>query len=150
MPNGSAILPSVLDLTFCRNGKRAAIARFVTNKNYWGKAPKIPEVFIRFVADDASQVAALKAGDTDLGTFIAYSDVPTLKDAGLNLMVEPSGYSEWMFFLVNQEKGHPALLELNVRKAIAMAIDPASINRDLHYGLTKTPASFWDALALLQ
>ena len=96
--------------------------------------------------DDAAQVAALKAGDADLGTFIAYSDVPTLKDAGLNMVVEPSGYNEWMFFLVNEDKGHPALLDVNVRKAIALAIDPSSINRDLHFGLTKTPASFWDAL----
>jgi peptide/nickel transport system substrate-binding protein len=121
-------------------------ARFVKNDNYWGKAPKIPEVFIRFVEDDASQIAALKAGDSDLGTFIAYSDVPSLQDAGLTMMVEPSGYSEWMFFLINEEVGHPALLDVNVRKAIALAIDPSGINRDLHFGLTKTPASFWDAL----
>jgi peptide/nickel transport system substrate-binding protein len=123
-----------------------SFARFVRNDNYWGTPAKIDEIFIRFVPDDAAQVAALKAGDADLGTFIAYSDAPTLKDAGLNLMVEPSGYSEWLFFLVNKDKGHPALLDVNVRKAIALALDPSSINRDLHYGLTKTPASFWDAL----
>jgi peptide/nickel transport system substrate-binding protein len=121
-------------------------ARFVRNKNYWGKSPKIDEIFIRFVPDDASQVAALKAGDADLGTFIAYSDVPALQDAGLKIMVEPNGYSEWMFFLVNEEKGHPALLDVNVRKAIALAIDRNAINRDLLLGLTKVPASFWDAL----
>jgi peptide/nickel transport system substrate-binding protein len=121
-------------------------ARFVRNENYWGKSPKIDEIFIRFVPDDASQVAALKAGDADLGTFIAYSDVPALQDAGLKIMVEPSGYSEWMFFLVNEEKGHPALLDVNVRKAIALAIDRTAINRDLLLGLTKVPASFWDAL----
>jgi peptide/nickel transport system substrate-binding protein len=126
--------------------EKGSFARFVKNNNYWGKAPKIPEVFIRFVPDDAAQVAALKAGDSDLGTFIAYSDVPALKDAGLNLVTEPSGYSEWLFFLVDAKKGHPALLDVNVRKAIALAIDPAGINQDLHFGLTKTPASFWDAL----
>ena len=121
-------------------------ARFTRNENYWGTPAKLDEVFIRFVPDDASQVAALKAGDADLGTFIAYSDVPGLKDAGLNIMIEPNGYSEWMFFMVNEEKGHPALLDVNVRKAIAMAIDREGINRDLLLGLTKVPASFWDAL----
>ena len=121
-------------------------ARFVRNENYWGTPAKIDEIFIRFVPDDASQVAALKAGDADLGTFISYADVNTLQDAGLKIMIEPSGYSEWMFFMVNEEKGHPALLDVNVRKAIAMAIDRDGINRDLHFGLTKTPASFWDAL----
>jgi peptide/nickel transport system substrate-binding protein len=123
-----------------------SFARFVRNDNYWGTPAKIDEIFIRFVPDDAAQVNALKAGDADLGTFIAYSDVPTLKDAGLNLMIEPSGYSEWLFFLVNKDKGHPAFLDVNVRKAFAMAIDRDSINRDLHFGLTRTPASFWDAL----
>ncbi len=121
--------------------------RFVRNENYWGTPAKIDEIFIRFVPDDASQAAALKAGDADLGTFISYSDVPALKDAGLNIVIEPSGYSEWMFFMVNEEKGHPALLDVRVRKAIALAIDRDGINRDLHFGLTKTPASFWDALS---
>jgi peptide/nickel transport system substrate-binding protein len=121
-------------------------ARFVRNDNYWGTPAKIDEIFIRFVPDDASQVQALKAGDGDMGTFIAYSDVPTLQQAGLNIVIEPSGYNEFMFFMVNPEKSHPALLDVNVRKAIALAINRDSINTDLHFGLTKTPASFWDAL----
>jgi peptide/nickel transport system substrate-binding protein len=123
-----------------------SFARFVRNENYWGTSPKIDEIFIRFVPDDASQVAALKAGDADLGTFISYSDVPSLKEAGLNLVIEPNGYSEWMYFTLNKEKSNPALFDVRVRKAIAMAINRDGINRDLHYGLTKTPASFWDAL----
>jgi peptide/nickel transport system substrate-binding protein len=121
-------------------------ARFVRNDNYWGTPAKIDEIFIRFVPDDASQVQALKAGDADLGTFISYSDVPTLQETGLKIVIEPSGYNEFMFFMVNSEKGHPALLDVRVRKAIAIAIDRDGINRDLHYGLTKTPTSFWDAL----
>jgi peptide/nickel transport system substrate-binding protein len=121
-------------------------ARYERNENYWGEPAKLDEVFIRFVPDDASQVASLKANDADLGTFISYADVPGLKDAGLNIVVEPNGYSEWMFFLVNEEKGHPALLDVRVRKAIAMAIDREGINRDLLLGLTNVPASFWDAL----
>jgi len=121
-------------------------ARFVRNENYWGTPAKIDEIFIRFVPDDASQVAALKAGDADLGTFISYSDVPSLQDAGLDVVIEPSGYNEFMFLMVNEQKGHPALLDVRVRRAIALAIDRDGINRDLHYGLTKTPTSFWDGL----
>ncbi len=123
-----------------------SFARFVRNENYWGEPAKLDEVFIRFVPDDASQVAALKAGGADLGTFIAYSDVPGLKEAGLNIVVEPNGYSEWMFFTLNEEKSNPAVFDVRVRKAIAMAIDREGINRDLLLGLTKVPASFWDAL----
>ena len=121
-------------------------ARFVRNDNYWGEPAKIDEIFFRFVPDDASQVAALVAGDGDLGTFIAYSDVPKLEDAGVNIMIQPSGYDEGWFILINEEKGHPALLDVNVRKAIAMGIDREAINRDLLLGLTNVPASFWDSL----
>jgi ABC-type dipeptide transport system, periplasmic component len=121
-------------------------ARFVRNDNYWGTPAKIDEIFIRFVPDDASQVAALKAGDADLGTFISYSDVPGLQDAGLKIVIEPSGYNEFMFFTLNAQKNNPALQDVNVRKAIALAINRDGINTDLHFGLTKTPASFWDAL----
>jgi len=120
-------------------------ARFVRNENYWGTPAKLDEIFIRFVPDDASQVAALKAGDAEMGTFISYADIPALKDAGLNIMTEPNGYSEWMFLMVNEEKS-PALWDVNVRKAIALALDRESIVRDLLLGLPKVPASFWDAL----
>lgn len=123
-----------------------SFARFVVNENYWGDKPKIDEIFFRFVPDDASQVAALEAGDGDLGTFIAYSDVPKLKEAGINIMVQPSGYNEGWFFVINEKIGHPALVDVNVRKAIAMAVDREAINRDLLLGLTKVPASFWDSL----
>jgi peptide/nickel transport system substrate-binding protein len=121
-------------------------ARFVRNDHYWGTPAKIDEIFIRFVPDDASQVAALKAGDADMGTFISYSDVPGLQDAGLKIVIEPSGYNEFMFFTLNAQKNNPALQDVRVRKAVALAINRDGINTDLHFGLTKTPASFWDAL----
>jgi peptide/nickel transport system substrate-binding protein len=123
-----------------------SFARFVVNENYWGERPKIDEIFFRFVPDDASQVAALIAGDGDLGTFIAYSDVPKLEDAGVTIMVQPSGYNEGWFFVINAEIGHPAMTDVNVRKALAMSVDREAINRDLLLGLTNVPASFWDSL----
>jgi peptide/nickel transport system substrate-binding protein len=121
-------------------------ARFVVNDNYWGEKPKIDEIFMRFVPDDASQVAALQANDGDLGTFIAYSDVPKLKDAGIQIITARSGYNEGWFFYLDPEKGNPGLLDVNVRKAIAMSVDREAINRDLLLGLTNVPASYWDAL----
>ena len=48
--------------------------------------------------------------------------------------------------MVNEELSNPAMLDVRVRKAIAMAFDREALNRDLLYGLTKPPASYWDAL----
>jgi ABC-type transport system substrate-binding protein len=55
-----------------------SFVRFVANENYYNEKPKIDEIFIRFVPDDASQIASLRTGEADLGTFIAYSDIPML------------------------------------------------------------------------
>ena len=125
-----------------------SFARFVRNDNYWGTPAKIDEIFIRFVPDDASQVAALQAGDADIGTFVPYNQTEKLSSSGIKIVIEPSGYNEGLFFLVDTsgKLGNPGLRDVNVRKAIAMAIDRDGMNRDLQLGLTKTPASFWDAL----
>jgi peptide/nickel transport system substrate-binding protein len=81
-----------------------------------------------------------------MGAFIEIGDTPKLKQAGITITTEPSGYNEGMFFLINAELGHPALLDVKVRQALAMAIDRDSFNKDIQLGLTKTPASFWDAM----
>src|SRR3989304_4769139 len=58
-----------------------SFARFPTNPNYWGEPPKIDEIFVRFVPDDASQTAALVAGDADLGAIIPYKTIRPRKEA---------------------------------------------------------------------
>ena len=118
-------------------------ASFVTNPNYWGDKPKIDKIFIRFVQDDASQIAALKAGEGDLGTFIAYPDIPTLEDAGIQVFKAYSGYNEGIYFNMG-DKANPAMKDVKVRQAIAYAIDRESIVKDLLLGKTAVAASDWD------
>ncbi len=119
-------------------------ARFVANDNYWLGRPTLDEIFIRFVPDDASQVAALQAGDGDLGTFISYSDIPALEAAGVEMITVFSGYDEGWFFYLDPDNGHPALQDVNVRQAIALAFDRFSLNEDLLLGLTQPAVSYWD------
>jgi peptide/nickel transport system substrate-binding protein len=117
--------------------------RFVRNAKYWGPKAKLDEIFVRIVPDDASQVAALKAGDGDLGIFISYPDVPDLEAAGIKIVSVNSGYSEGMYFNLG-DKGHPALKDVKVRQALAYAIDRDKIAKDLLLGKTKPGATLWD------
>jgi peptide/nickel transport system substrate-binding protein len=121
---------------------------FQANPNFWLGKPKLDQVFIKIVPDDAAQIAALKAGDTDIGVFIAYSDMPDLEKLGtLDLVQESSGYKESWFFNLSTDaktKGHPALQDVNVRKAIVMAVDFVKIDKDLLLGRTKPAVTFWD------
>jgi len=119
--------------------------RFVKNEKYWLGAPKLDDVYFKFV-DDASQTAALIAGDADIGTFPPLSDVPSLQEAGLTVMVQSSGYQEGLFFNF-REMANPGARDLRVRQAVAMAIDREAINRDLLLGLSRPVETFWDGLA---
>ncbi len=119
---------------------------FVKNENYWLGQPNIDEIYLQFVPDDASQTAALVAGDADLGTFPPLPDVPVLEAGGVEVMVQSSGYAEGLFFNF-REMASPGARDLNVRRAVAMAIDREAIVNDLLLGLTHVPETLWDPLA---
>lgn len=121
-----------------------SFARFVRNENWFGDPPILDEIFIRFVPDDASQVAALQNAEGDLGTFIAYSDVGALEDAGVQILSVPSGYNEGIYFYMDPENAHPAILDLNVRQAIAMSINREAMTQDMLLGLTQPASTLWD------
>ncbi|GAB4570065.1 MAG: peptide ABC transporter substrate-binding protein [Anaerolineae bacterium] len=117
---------------------------FVRNENFFGEMAKLDGVFVRFVPDDAAQTAALIAGDGDIAYFLAPSDVVQVEETG-NLTVSwvPAGYNEGWFFNVGPD-GHPALQDVRVRHALAMAVPREQIIEDLLLGFFEVPASFWE------
>jgi ABC-type transport system substrate-binding protein len=54
---------------------------FTANPN-WINPPKLEQVFIRIVPDDAAQEAAIIAGDTDIGVFLSSDQIETLEAGG--------------------------------------------------------------------
>jgi peptide/nickel transport system substrate-binding protein len=117
---------------------------FEANPN-WINPPKLQEVFIR-MADDAGQEAAIVAGDTDIGGFLDWSQADAINNSGkAKFTTQPSGYDEGWYLNFNPETAHPAMLDVNVRKAIVLATDREKIVTDLLGGLTKVPATFWDS-----
>ncbi|MEJ2211434.1 MAG: peptide ABC transporter substrate-binding protein, partial [Anaerolineae bacterium] len=119
--------------------------RFVKNPNYWKGEANIDEIYLQFVPDDASQTAALIAGDADLGTFPPLSDVPALQDAGLEIMIGNSGYAEGWYFNF-RDMAPDSIKDVRVRQAIAMAIDRNAITEDLLLGLTEPVMTLWDPI----
>lgn len=118
--------------------------RFTANPNYVLGQPKIDTVVVTFVPDDVAYVAGLVNGDAEIGTFVAFSDVPSLEEAGLTVEILASGYNEGWFLNHSAERGHPAMQDVNVRKAIAMAFNRDGFNADLNYGATFTPSGYWE------
>jgi ABC-type transport system substrate-binding protein len=123
---------------------------FEANDNYWRGRPKLDQVNIRVVPDDEAQMAAIKTGDTDIGIFLSYADIPTINELGdVDIVTVLSGYNESWFFNLNTDEtaadnGHPALQDVRVRKAIAYAVDFDTICEELLYGGTYPPLTKWE------
>jgi peptide/nickel transport system substrate-binding protein len=121
-----------------------SFARFVANDNFWLGRPKLDELFFRFVPDDASMIAALVAGDGDVGTFFAYSDLPQLEEAGITILNSFSGYNEGWYINQHPEKGNPALKDVRVRQALAYAFNREKLVQDLLLGRTEVAVTDYD------
>jgi len=126
--------------------QRGQSASFTANPNYWLGRPKLDEIRVRFVADDAAKVAALKSGEADLSVFLINSALymPELQNAGAQILPVNSGYNEGWLFFQDPTNGHPALQDERVRQAIAMSLDRESMIRDLLGGQSQPAASYWD------
>ena len=118
---------------------------FTANSN-WIRPPQLEQVVIRMSPDDAAQEAAILAGDTQIGAFLDASQVDTLEaDGTVQVVGTPGGFDESWFLNVNPETAHPAMLDVNVRKAIALATDRFTIVQDLlDPEINPVNATFWD------
>jgi peptide/nickel transport system substrate-binding protein len=123
---------------------------FEANPNYWRGRPKLNEIHVLVVPDDEAQMAAIKTGDTDIGIFLSYADIPTIEELpDVDLIMVLSGYNEsWFFNLSTDEvaikNGHVALQDVRVRQAIAYAVDFDAICEELLYGKTYPPGTLWE------
>jgi peptide/nickel transport system substrate-binding protein len=118
---------------------------FKANTN-WINPPKVEQIFVRIVPDDAAQEAAILAGDSDIGTFLSSDQIQKL-EAGGKVKVVPvvSGYNEAWFLNVNKDTARPFMLDVNVRKAIALAADRFTIVKDmLVESINPVNVTFWD------
>jgi len=118
---------------------------FKANPN-WIQPPKLEQVFIRIVPDDAAQEAAIFAGDTDIGVFLSSDQIDKLEATGkVKVVAVTSGYNEAWFLNVNPDTTHPAMLDVNVRKAIALATDRFTIVNDLLKAeINPVNVTYWD------
>ncbi|NWG32828.1 MAG: peptide ABC transporter substrate-binding protein [Chloroflexi bacterium] len=118
---------------------------FKANPN-WIHPPKLEQVFIRIVPDDAAQEAAIIAGDTDIGVFLSSDQIEKLEAGGtVDVIAVASGYDEGWFLNVSPVNAHPAMLDPNVRKAIALATDRFTIVNDLlDPEINPVNSTYWD------
>ena len=114
-----------------------SMVRLVRNEHYWGRdeagnpLPYLDEIVLNIVPDQTVQTNALKAGEMDL-VFLPYRDAPQFQDKpGYNVNVFENAGTVYVL-LYNRSK--PPLDNINLRLAIAHAVNPAAINKAAYFG----------------
>lgn len=103
----------------------------VRNENYWGKKPQLDRVVFRIIEDASARVAALRAGEVDIATFIPVHEIPSLESASHLEVVSVLGTRSY-FLELNVNK--PPFNDIRVRQAMNYAVDIDTIINVLYEG----------------
>ena len=110
--------------------EKGQFARFRANPNYWGGKPAVDTVVLRKFNNPDAMVAALRTGELDAAWDIPGGAFNELKKD--DNFVTNEGYQGGFAEVAlnggdGLKKGHPALDDIEVRKAIAHAIDKKTL-----------------------
>ncbi|MBF9233622.1 ABC transporter substrate-binding protein [Microvirga alba] len=111
---------------------------------HWGGAPKLDKVVYRMIAEANTQIAELQAGRIDIATLIPFGLTPTVQQASNLQLVSITGPTV-VALRLNTRDG--ITKDLNVRKALNMAVDREAIIKAVLLGHAKPIASFQSELS---
>lgn len=108
---------------------------FIKNDNYWGKDVAFDKIIVRYIPDSGTRLKALQTGEIDMifsSDFISYDEYRQATDlGGINGQLSQNSVKT-RNLVVNA--GSKFLSDVNVRRAIACAIDKETIVSSLTYG----------------
>lgn len=100
--------------------------KFVRNENYWRPGlPYLDAVDLAVVPDASSLTSQLRSGQIDLDNGSSFLDVKELTASSGFSKIELTGAEDQIYVGTNLQ--HPALSDLQVRQAIAYALDRENI-----------------------
>lgn len=105
---------------------------FTANKEYWGDKPRVDEAVFRVIPDDATRLAALKAGEIHIDMILPIDSIDAVA-SDPNLRVEQSFIVNSLILMMDNMRGGPTANPL-VRQAINYAIDKENLNKTLLRG----------------
>jgi peptide/nickel transport system substrate-binding protein len=110
------------------------------NPSYWGwqgEEPPYDEIIFRLFENPDAMVAALQQGELDAAHSIPASSWDTLEaDENIEVVEGHQGGFDEIAINGGEAEGqpHPALLDINVRRAIAHGVDRDAVIEDLEFG----------------
>lgn len=108
---------------------------FERNTDYWGEIPRAEKVVMKIIRDDAARVAALRTGEIQLAVF-ENPNISQLLQGVPDVTSVLQNTTDYYFIFVNTK--HPPLDNVNVRRAISVAIDRDELRNIALYGTGQT------------
>jgi len=120
--------------------KKNSYLSFKANNEYWRKKPNVNQVIFTFFASRDPMVMSLKQGDIDvIGAELTPLAVKALsKGKAIKIAQAPNLY--YKHICINSStfgKGHPALRDARVRRALTMAVDKKRLVNLIHMGYAR-------------
>jgi dipeptide transport system substrate-binding protein len=111
--------------------QKDAVIRYKANPAYWGEKALVDDLVYAITPDPTARYSKLKAGECHFVIAPRPADLPEMqKDPSLSVISQPGlNIAYWSF---NTQK--PPFDKKEVRQAFSMAIDKASIIRDVYLG----------------
>lgn len=118
--------------------QKGSTLTLVKNQNYWqpGK-PKVDRIIMRVVGDDNTRVLQLRSGQADLIDFVPPNQVQQIRGSGLKVYAV-DGTAVLRYTLNETIK---PLDEVNVRAALAHAVDREAVAKNVYFGLATVAKS---------
>ncbi|SCG55371.1 ABC transporter substrate-binding protein [Micromonospora halophytica] len=106
--------------------------KLVRNDKYWADAPKLDAVIFTFVKDPTVALQNLRGGEVQWTDNLPPQQVPALRDAD-DVTVRSAPSSDYWYLALNQAR--EPYDDVNVRRAVAFALDRAAITKAAKFGL---------------
>jgi len=115
-------------VTEWQKGVRIVMKR---NENYWGTKPKLDQLIIKPIVENAERLSQLQSGDVDLIVAMSPEFVPTIQaDPRLQLLQSPGLHIWWLALNMHQEP----MQKKEVRQALNYAVNKDAIVKSILQG----------------
>ncbi len=98
---------------------------------YWGGKPKLSTITFNYVPDPQTRIAALESGQADVIDAVPSQNAAQLRGTPGIRVISVAGLQS---FGISLDEANPILANLNVRRALNMAVDVPAIIRTVYDG----------------